>query len=72
MVAASINDQDKLAMDIVSADFGPLPIPDDFLDFMTGILEEALTGPVGPVATGIRLTDIQIQDGILTITGSTK
>ena len=57
---------------ITSADFGPLPAPEGINTAMNAIINEALTGSLGPVAVGFRLEAITIADGIMTLTGRIK
>ena len=59
-------------VDIASADFGPLPAPEGLRDTMAAMIREAYTGSLGPVATGLRIENIQIADGIMTVTGRVK
>lgn len=71
-LSAGIDDTGKLFLELVSVDFGPLPAPDGLRDAITALIEEAFTGTIGPIATGIRLTDISISDGVMIITGQIK
>ena len=59
-------------MQIVSADFGPVPAPEGINNAISAIIEEAFTGSFGPVAVGFRLETITIADGIMTLTGRIK
>jgi hypothetical protein len=59
-------------IEIVSADFGPLPAPEGINTAMNAIINEAFTGSLGPVAVGFRLEAITIADGIMTLTGRIK
>ena len=72
ILTARVNEDGSLSIDFTSADLGPLPVPDGFADTLTSLIEEAFTGTIGPVATGIRLTDISISEGRLTLTGETR
>lgn len=72
ILSARIDDAGKLLLELISADFGPLPVPDGLRDAITALIEEAFTGTIGPFATGIRLTDIIISDGVMAITGQIK
>ena len=56
-------------IEIISADFGPLPAPDGLKDAISAMVREAYTGSLGPVATGLRIETISIADGIMTISG---
>jgi uncharacterized protein YpmS len=72
ILTAGVDDTGKLKIELTSADFGPLPVPTGLLDAFTAMIEEAYTGAVGPMATGIRLTSVVVADGIMTITGQIK
>jgi hypothetical protein len=66
---ARVDDQGHLAIELASADFGPLPVPNGLNEIITAIIQEAYTGALGPVATGIRLQTVTISDGTMTIVG---
>lgn len=59
-------------IEIVSADFGPFPAPEGFNEAITALIEEAYTGSLGPVATGLRIEAVTIGDGLMTVTGRIK
>jgi hypothetical protein len=69
-VGVDENGQPKV--DIASADFGPLPAPEGLRDTIAGMIREAYTGSLGPVATGLRIETIQITDGVMTVSGRIK
>jgi len=68
-VMAMSDIQGQLKIEITSADFGPLPVPDTLKEAVTAAIQEAYTGPLGPVATGFRLESITIADGSMNIVG---
>jgi hypothetical protein len=72
ILTAGVDENGELKIELTSADFGPLPVPDGLLDAITAMMDEAFTGSVGPVATGIRLTSVTVADGVMTITGQIK
>ncbi len=72
IVTATIGPEGKPVLEIVSADFGPLPVPDGLKKALTDMITEAYTGSLGPVATGFRLESIDIQNGVMTLTGRIK
>lgn len=72
VVAASVDAQGQLQINLTTVDFGPLPVPGGLNEIVTAIIKEAYTGALGPVATGFRLETINIADGLMTITGRTK
>ncbi len=72
VLTAGVDENGELKIELTSADFGPLPIPTGLLDAVTAMIDEAFTGSVGPVATGIRLTSVTVADGVMTISGQIK
>ena len=59
-------------MEVVSADFGPFPAPEGLNSAISAVVEEAFTGTFGPAATGLRIENITIADGTMTLTGRVK
>lgn len=72
IVSMTVDETGKPVIEIVSADFGPLPAPDGLKEAISTMIQEAYTGSVGPVATGLRIQTIFIADGIMTIVGRFK
>ncbi len=72
IMRVGVDEAGKPTLEIVSADFGPLPVPEGLRETATAALQEAYTGALGPVATGLRLESISIADGIMTLNGRTK
>ena len=72
VLTASADEQGGLNIELTSADFGPLPVPEELKTALTAIIMEAYTGALGPVATGFRLESILIADGTMIMTGRTK
>ncbi len=68
-VAVSVDAQGKPKFQIVGAVFGPLLLSREVLDGITAMLNEAFVGAVGPVATGLRLESIVVEEGRLTLRG---
>ncbi|MBI5702986.1 MAG: hypothetical protein HZC39_05600 [Chloroflexi bacterium] len=69
VIAVSVDENGKPKIEIVSADFGPLPAPEGLTNAISAMIQEAYTGAVGPVATGLRIQSITIAAGIMTVTG---
>ena len=57
---------------ITHQDFGPIPAPDGLNQAISSFVQQAFTGSLGPVATGFRLENISIADGVMTVTGRIK
>jgi hypothetical protein len=69
IVSVGVDAEGQPAIEIVSADFGPLPAPEGLKDTIEAMVREAYTGSLGPVATGLRIETITIANGIMTVTG---
>ncbi|MGA7194320.1 MAG: LmeA family phospholipid-binding protein [Anaerolineales bacterium] len=69
-VSVDQNGQPKIT--ITQEDFGPLPAPQGLNDAISAFVAEALTGSLGPAATGFRLESISIANGTMTVTGRVK
>lgn len=72
ILSAGVDEQGQLTIELTSADFGPLPVPNGLKEIITKTIEEAYTGALGPVATGFRLQSVTIADNSMTIIGQTK
>lgn len=69
IVNVGVDDLGNPKIEIASADFGPFPAPQGINEAITAMIEEAYTGPIGPVATGLRIETITITNGAMIITG---
>jgi uncharacterized protein YpmS len=69
ILAPAIDEDGKLRLDLVSADFGPLPVPEGLKSAIAAIVTEAYTGALGPAATGFRLESVIIADGYMMLVG---
>ena len=72
VVDVGVDENGQPKIDIASADFGPLPAPEGLRDSVAAMIREAYMGSLGPVATGLRIENITIADGIMTVTGRIK
>ena len=68
----TLDEAGKPKIEVVSADFGPFPAPEGLNSAISSLIDEAFTGSLGPVATGLRLESIIIADGLMTLTGRIK
>ncbi len=70
---ATINPETGMPkMQIVSADFGPIPAPEGVNNAISAMIDEAFTGSFGPVAVGFRLENISVENGVMTLSGRVK
>jgi len=72
VLAVGIDELGQPKIEIASADFGPFPAPEGLKESLTALIAEAYTGSLGPVATGFRLENISIANGLMTVTGRIK
>ena len=70
IVAVTVDENGNPKATITSADFGPIPAPTNMLDTLSATINESLTGSLGPSVTGIKISSIQISDGLITISGT--
>ena len=61
-----------LGFNLTSADLGPLPAPEAVKDSLSALITEAFAGPIGTLATGLRVTSIAIEDGELALVGELR
>jgi hypothetical protein len=66
-VTPVVDGDGRLGFELTSADFGPLPAPEGLRGTISGLLSEALAGPMGSLATGFRVTSVAVADGALAI-----
>jgi hypothetical protein len=72
VLSVAIDEEGRPRIEVVSADFGPLPAPQGLNEAVSALISEAYTGSLGPVATGFRLESVSIADGTMTLTGHIK
>jgi hypothetical protein len=72
VLTVSVDANGQPAIEITSADFGPIPVPDSLKESITALVQEAYTGSLGPAATGFRLEAVLIQNGTMALTGRIK
>jgi hypothetical protein len=71
-IAPVLTPDGELGFELTSAEFGPLPVPDTLRDGISAILTEVLSGPVGSLATGVRITTVAVEAGQLAIVGELR
>ena len=69
IVNVGVDENGQPKIEIASADFGPLPAPEGLRIAIAAMVREAYTGSLGPVATGLRIENISIADGVMTVSG---
>jgi len=71
-VAPIIDTEGMISFALAGAEVGPIPAPEAVKDAVSAILTEGFTGPIGTLATGIRVTSLVIDDGVMTIVGEIR
>jgi hypothetical protein len=72
VLSATLDPEGKPLINVTSADFGPLPAPEGLNNTISAFISQAFTGSFGPAATGLRLENITIADGVMTLSGRIK
>jgi hypothetical protein len=67
-----INEEGEISFELTTAEFGPIPVPETLKDTISAILTESFTGTFGPLATGIRITTLAIDEGEIAIVGELR
>ena len=67
VITPVLDSEGRLGFVLTSADFGPVPAPEGLRASLSGMLSEFLAGPMGTLATGIRVTSVAVADGELAI-----
>ena len=70
VIVPTVSSDGQLSFEAESGSFGPMAVPDDVLTRVTAALNEWATGSIAPAMTGVRLTDVDVSDGELTVTGT--
>jgi len=68
--STTVTDKGTLEFQVASANFGPVTLPNDLLARLSIMLNDALTGSLTDMAIGVKLDNVAIGDGQMTITGS--
>jgi hypothetical protein len=68
-ISPQVNPDGTLAFELTSADLGPMPAPEGVKDSLSALITEAFAGPIGSLATGLRVTSIAIEEGELALVG---
>jgi len=71
-ISVGVDQNGQPKIEITQENFGPLPAPQGLNDAISTFVAEALTGSLGPAATGFRLESISIANGVMTVTGRLK
>ncbi len=71
-MAVSVDELGQPKVELVEANFGPVPVPEGVNEAISALVAEAYTGSLGPVLTGFRLESIVIADGLMTVSGRIK
>jgi hypothetical protein len=70
VLSATVTPEGQINLNIDQANFGSLPVPASLLEDLSTALDEGLTGRLGSQASGVKITNLLIADGQMTITGA--
>lgn len=68
-LAAQLDAEGNLSFLLVDADFGNIPAPDSLKNTVSSILDTGLNSYLTELAAGIRIENVYIADGLMTISG---
>ncbi len=71
-VTPEITEDGEISFELAEASVGPVPAPSALKSTISAVLTEAFTGSIGSLATGIRISSLAIQDGVMTIAGELR
>ena len=60
-----LNAQGGLGFEVITAELGESPAPDRLLEGASAVLTEAFTGSIGSLATGLKISGVEIADGLM-------
>ena len=66
---AGVDSSGSLFLDIVEADFGPVPAPENLRNTISSMIEETLADYLVSGVDGMKIEQIIISEGVLTISG---
>jgi hypothetical protein len=71
-VSPEVTEAGEISFELPEASIGPVPAPSALKNTISALLTESLTGSVGSLATGIRISSLAIADGQMTIIGELR
>ena len=71
-IVPEVNPEGGIAFRIESAELGPAPAPDAVKESISAVLTEVLAGPLGSLATGVRVTSLVVDEGQIAIVGELR
>lgn len=71
-IVPEVDPQGGIAFRIESAELGPAPAPDAVKESISAVLTEVLSGPLGSLATGVRVTSLVVDEGQIAIVGELR
>jgi hypothetical protein len=70
--SVSVNADGKLQADVISAQLGPFPVPEQMLEGLSNTLNDALSGQGTEASGTLQIETVEISDGFMTISGKIK
>ena len=71
-IAVYVYGEGQIGYNILSANMGPFPIPDSIIGQITDQLDQFLLTELNPASTGLIVDDIQIANGVITISAHNR
>lgn len=71
-ITPQVDSDGQLALDVTSAQLGPIPMPESVKKAVSSTISQAFTGNLGSLATGIQIKTLTVADGKLTLVGKLR
>lgn len=67
-----VDAEGRLSLQLAEISVGPIPAPAFLMESISAVITEALTGSIGSLATGMKLTSVAISNGEMSIVGEIR
>jgi uncharacterized protein YpmS len=67
-----VDNQGKLQLEVVAADFGGIPVPQSMRDRLAEFLNETMQASLGPAGDRFRANQVSISEGLITVNGTVQ
>ncbi len=71
-INVKVDDQGKPQFEVISADFGGLPVPDSMRQTLTQSLNQSFQNAIGPASSHFRINEITITEGQMKVNGTVQ
>ena len=69
VIDVSVDQMGQLQIALTSADLGPIPIPDSYLESIKSSIDSLMNNYVRPMTSGYQIVSVNLAEGVITIKG---